>query len=77
MRIEGMVRWRRHALRNILYPLPVSVSQAVIGLLPHVLPIRGRILQFPGNKGFSLPRDCKSDVGVRVQCVPQHVTEET
>ena len=47
---EGsMHRW------NALYPLPAGVTQAVIGLLPHVLPIWGSILQFPGDKGLPLP----------------------
>ena len=45
-------------------------------LLPHVLPIRGGILQFPRDKGFSLPRHHESDARVRVQSIPQHVAEE-
>ena len=50
-----MMGWTEHALWNALYPLPAGVLCAVIGLLPHVLPIRGGVLQFPCDKGFSLP----------------------
>ena len=43
-RIEDIVRWREHASWNTLYPLPAQVLCAIIGLLPHVLPIRSSVL---------------------------------
>ena len=55
---------------DALYPLPAGILRAVIGLLPHVFPIGGSILQFPGDEGFPLPRHCKSDSGVRIQSIP-------
>ena len=71
------MRWRRHASRNALYPLPAGIIRAAFRLLPHVLPIRGSVLQFPGDKGFPLSRDCELDAGVRVQSVPEHVAKKT
>ena len=76
-RIEGIVRWREHTSWNTLYLLPTGVLQVVIRLLPHVLPIRGSVLQFPGDKGFSLPSDQKSDARIRVQSIPEHIAEKT
>ena len=78
----GCSGWRaywdegEHALWNTLYPLPARVIHAVIRLLPHVLPIWGGILQFPCDKGFSLPRDFKPDARVSVQGIPQHVAQQ-
>ena len=50
--------------------LPAGVFRVGIGMLPHVLPIRGSVLQFPGDKGFPLPRDCEPDTRIRVQSIP-------
>ena len=50
--------------------LPPGVLRIVFGLLPHLLPVGGSVLQFPGDEGFPLPRDPKPDAGIRVQCVP-------
>ena len=77
LRIKGIVRWREHAWWNTLYLLPAGVLCAVIRLLPHVLPIGSGVLQFPGDKGFSLPRDCKLDARIRVQSIPEYIAEET
>ena len=38
-----------------LISLPARVIWAVIRLLPYVLPIRGGVLHFPGDKGSSFP----------------------
>ena len=38
---------------------------------------QGQCLEFPGDKGFSLPRHHESDTRVRVQGVPQHVAKKT
>ena len=50
--------------------LPAGVLRIVFRVLPHLLPVGGSILQFPGDEGFSLPRDPKPDTRIRVQCVP-------
>ena len=76
-RIKGIVRWREHASWNALYPLPAGVLRAAFRLLPHVLPIGGSILKFPGDKGFSLPRDHELDARVRVQSIPECVAKKT
>ena len=34
-------------------------------------------MQLPGDKGFPLPRDHKSDARVRVQSIPEHVAKKT
>ena len=65
-----------HAYWNALYPLPAGVIRAAFRLLLHVLPIWGGVLYFPGDEGFSLSRDHKSDTGVCIQGIPQHVTQE-
>ena len=64
-------------LRERLISLPAGVFHAVIGMLPHVLPIGSGILYIPGDEGLPLPRDRKPDAGVRVQGIPQDVRDES
>ena len=60
-------------LEECLISLPAGVIWAVIGLLPHVLPVWGGVLQFPGDKGFTLPRYRELDARIRVQSIPEHI----
>ena len=53
-----------------LISLPAGVFWVGIRMLLHILPIRGSVLQFPGDKGFPLPRDCELDTRIRVQSIP-------
>ena len=72
-KMEGMSNEGGTHVRDHLISLPARVLCTVIRLLPHVLPIRSGVLQFPGDKGFSLPRDRESDTRIRVQSIPQNV----
>ena len=70
-RIEGMSNEDGNSIRGDCFiSLPSGVLRMVLGLLPHLLPVGGGVLQFPGDEGFPLPRDPEPDTGIRVQCVP-------
>ena len=57
----GHVKGWGFVLRDAFLCLPAGVLLIVIGKFPHVFPIGGGVLQFPGNKGFPLPRDREPD----------------
>ena len=69
-KMEGMSKDGGFTLGNTFLCLPAGVLLIVIGKFPHVSPIGGSVLQFPGNKGFPLPRDHKLDARIRVQGIP-------
>ena len=57
-------------LGNTFLCLPAGILLIVIGEFLHVFPIGGGVLQFPGDKGFPLPRDREPDARIRVQGIP-------